>query len=269
MPELNITSMYPNSLPVFAFMCWPNDEQKQRDLLSLDYLSNREYVDTNVFLKDHPFWQSDLEARMRNLGGWDALRSARPAVDVIPDVAKRARRGYWAGGTLCTIYLLQTDHAQELKKALSLRHVWTCLPYSGARIFTDCPSAHVLKDVWDEFLSVAHLWAAWYLVERWMGHGAHSLSSVALPIPKECPYHEWVLQRGADTLRMQSVLTLAKEIQSFGLSFKAPRASKTLLDPDQLWQLQKIPNWPVERPRGVLSQRFLSLFNADKPKRDW
>lgn len=246
---------------VIGIMCWPNDEARRMAYIKHEYFDQLKRMDEFPFLKEDPLLVGFLEVFRTMLGGWSALADLPPNSELLDDMKVRTIKGGWVGASLCLTYLLQTNHTKQIQGGVSLRKVWAFLFRTGNQFFSTPPEKDALKDAWDEYKSVAHLWAAAYYIELWAKEEVFKEGLTNLPLPQDKALRKLTLSTAATSLWIQSAIPLAKRFQEFGLSYKPAFSKRYLLDESHIWTLENLPDWPCPSTDARLSDELLEIFN--------
>ena len=282
MPELNIRSRIefgneyfpelrsePNAETLrwlFGLMCWPKKEEEERRnaFVALGHFELRERIDSSPFLKEEPLLERALDIHLQMLGGWKGISNLPPKKELFLEARKRMARGAWVGATLCTAYLIHKNYGGEGEEEISLQRIRKFLFRARNEFFENPPEKEALKDAWNEFKSVAHLWAGQYFVKHYMARQVAEVVVSGLPpsvtqadVEREC-------ERRLVPLTTQAIFAMAKEFQEFGLTYTPARSARPLLDADLLWTLVDVPECPIECPRIFFSDDLLEIFDDDK-----
>lgn len=246
---------------VMGIMCWPSDEVRRMAYLKHEYFDQLKRMDEMPLLKEDPLLVGFLEEFRTMLGGWGALADLPPNSELLDEMKARAVKGAWVGASLCLTYMLQTNHTKQIERGVSLRKVWAFLFRTGDRFFNTPPEKDALKDAWDEYKSVAHLWAAAYYIELWAKEEVFKKGITDLPLPQDKALRKWTLSTAATSLWLRSAIPLARRFQDFGLSYKPTFAKSPLLDKGLIWSLEDVPDWPCPSMDARLSDDLLEIFN--------
>jgi len=241
-------------------MAWPKDESAWEDVQKYMHCAYLAMIEQFPEIANDPIISSLLTLQRNSFGGWNALREGRPFSELQTQLPERIVRGEWVGGTLCMAYLLHMQNNPKLKDDISLRKVRRLLFRKGDCLFKKPPGERALSDAWEEFKNVAHLWAGQFFVDHWM---AREIATAAMAeIPQDHPLYsrEWATNFALLTCWHQAVLTVAKSIQEFGLTYKPPHSKNTLLDPTHLWTLVDIPLCPIEIPIIPISDEMIEIY---------
>lgn len=266
MPKLGYKSGTNEATPIsyqglFSVMCWPQEPEKVKGFLGVEFFRLMEQVDAQPQLKADPDFIQGLELIRKQLGGWASISNMPRSDEVIADLKNRMMRGNWVGGTLCMAYILRENHSMQIEGEISLRRLWTFLFQTRSQFFQKPPKREALREAWDEFKSVAHLWAANFFVNQWMAETLIDRTKESLVHSGiHSPTQEMVTERTLSQY-VQLMLPLANVFQDFGLTFKPSRSRKSLLDPDRLWTLEDVPTRSFPFPTITLSDQTLEIFN--------
>lgn len=246
---------------IFTFMYWPQDITRRTEYMCLSHFDLLTLLDKVPFLDKDKSISVVLEEGRARFGGWQALASLPPKNDFICDIENRSARAEWVGVTLFIAYTLKTHHTHQLKEKVSLRKVREFLFRNRNLFFPIPPKKEALKDAWDEYKAVSHLWAAKHYIEQ--------LKLSALPqnfdnnlLGKDTLANEaWKKASFIDPTWNKRMLSYAMEFQEFGLRYKPANSRTSLLDPDLLWTLEDLPNWGRERPAYALPDELVEDYN--------
>jgi hypothetical protein len=246
---------------IYALMLWPQDESARRKFEGLQFFKFLELLETAPSLKKDEVLTKAVEAQLRGIGGVSTLREMESERKILTDMQNRADRGKWAGGALCMAYLLHTNHAKEIEGGISLRKVRAFLARKGEQFFRKPPKEEALKEAWDEFKSVAPLWAAKFFVDHWMRTQLEVDPLKDLILPEDPTLRNWKIEQAMSQAWVRTVLPLAHDFQEFGLNYKPLKSSVPLLDPKVLWTLVDLPDWAFDRPRVFFLEDLIEILN--------
>ncbi|WP_243304662.1 hypothetical protein [Geothrix oryzisoli] len=266
MPKLRFQTETSEARPIppqglFSVMCWPQEPEKMKGFLGVEFFRLMEQADAQPQLRDNPDFIQGLEFIRKQLGGWTSISNMPKSHEVFADMKNRMMRGNWVGGTLCMAYILRKNHSGQIEGEISLRRLWTFLFQTRNQYFPKPPKKEALREAWDEFKSVAHLWAANFFINQWMAETLadrtkESLVHLEIQSPTQETVTEIILSH-----HVPLVLALAKDFEEFGLNFKPSHSRKPLLDPERLWTLEDVPNRSFPFPKIILSDQILEIFN--------
>jgi hypothetical protein len=248
---------------IASIMCWPEDEKARKSFHRIQHFQMAWMLDFISTEREFPEIRRLLELHRESIGGWLALAEARPVQDLTAEVKSSTTRGDWVGGTLCLAHILHTQHADRVKGQLSLRKVRAFLYRTGDHFFKQPPGPEAANDAWEEFKSVAHLWAGRFFIEHWMTKQIAAAVIAGLSNRDLNTIQKWEIDLQLDSLWTQAMLTMAKVFQDFGLSYKPARSRTPILDANRIWTLVDLPIWPLDPPIIRLTEAMLEIFEDD------
>jgi hypothetical protein len=161
---------------------------------------------------------------------------------------------------------------------ISLNRVWKWIEQYGSLWIPMYTTKDRLDEDWEQFKSVAHLWAADFAF-HWLGfanqphsHFASQWQREIVPMlphnalashPKEADQALAVIEK-VDYInhRLRYLFTFARHFQDFGLAFRPKRSRKPLLDHDRLYLLEDVPDWGIPFPEVELPEEWVESMNT-------
>lgn len=221
-----------------AVMLWPGEQQEKE---RAQFFAAK-YVDHVLrSTEEEVTLPANLLAALLDAPGWSAL---------LEEVVKRTKRATVAGHVLVTMFVMDLckerlpkrgDPGASLDKAIAVMEAWASMDKRFGNGSKFPLSDRTIRNYWDEFRSVAHLWAAKDL----------NLD----PAFQFAPRQEVL---NADNLH--SLLCMAGQLAEFGCNFKLANKSRDkdrfLLDGGSIW-------WPdpTNHPPSMKVPKNLAIFD--------
>jgi len=205
MPTIILNGDSHDPIRVRAIMHFPNDDGLRNLYFVVDKIRNivSKAKDDSKLIKVEA---GDLRILVE---GPDLARLDMASIEAI-------RSGIVAGDILATLYLMDRFSLEEpsLKKAVYVAHEFAKMErYGDGKRMNTSPKK--IRACWQDFMSVAHLWAAFRLNQAY-------------------PYTS---NRTDFSSGFQSLLEVAAELLRFGFKFTPLRSKSTVLDCLQSWTL--------------------------------
>jgi hypothetical protein len=227
-----------NPLVLLGIMAFPKDEEKRRLFLASFHRFAAGEIETRIRklpeAQDYPVGPllGELLGRaLEPLGGFPALDQAPSFSEVVRQLADRAWPGSIAGDVLN--YLLQMKAAgyqASVNKAVALSEAFLgeAMPRMGP---PGGKSNRYIRQAWEDFKPVSHLWAAFRLLED------EDLGAVG---------------------RTEAKLALSRLLLDLALTIRPKGGREPLLRADELWQV----------PRRYRHQQIVVKFTIP-PLEEW
>lgn len=241
-----------------AVMAWPRDERARMAFHAALHFQAQALWEQVPGMPDDPLVRKLLAEQRQRIGGWPVLMESPPAGEILAQAEQRGTRGAYAGAALALAYLLQTRYAQRLQGPVSLRRVRALLARKGNPFFEEPPGAGALAEAWEEFQSVAHLWGADLILRTWCLDAVAAAAQADLDARREP--RPWGFPELALAHSVMVLLSLARELQGFGLATTPKHARAPFLDPATLWHVTDLPDWEVQLPPLELPADLLERY---------
>jgi len=252
-----------------AIMSWPRDGVRQKQYLQI-CCAPYQPLYLKILLENPSIPQDSIFATcfraLHSLVGDINEILDLPSKSLIDNELQQNRlRGRNAGMALFSLYCLNASHKHQITKNISLTNVWHWLESNGQTLFGLSLKKDQLDADWEDFKNVAHLWAADVVYDLIYKNrpidGVMTQFFTAQKQDKISP--ELInLAHVVDMVdhKYKYIFSYANLFQYFGLSYKSKHSKKCLLDSDDLYLVDEIPDWNIELAQVLFADPLVKSF---------
>jgi hypothetical protein len=216
---------------LWAYMLWPHDEQQRKAHCAQPYVAALSSLDAKS-QEDPDFADAYLilHSAFREIDGWAGVDHALKS-----RLRPRGRAGLTAAAVLDIVRRI--PNKGSVNKAVHIIE-------ETAKHYDLIGSKAGIMNAWKSHRSVAHLWMALILADEF--HASEEFE---------------------DPKRLRQFLGIANDYQRFGVSYRAPRQQRPLIDPTEVWtipaDLRAAPR--LRQPLSPLPRAMLAALAMYRP----
>lgn len=247
-------------LEIQSVMLWPGDEARQKDFMTGAYKVQQIYLETNALeVTQDPALQEGLAEWSRMIGGWQGIANSSPLSQLEVALGHQHAGGEVAGLVLALFYSwLHSPSA--ISDRPSKNKICYLLEDLGHQIIGRTIERKEVYSCWKRFGSVAHLWAAEYIL-RQFGDNRPDPSAYGFTPPKPYPAD----YSGESYVAMwKQLLVIAAKLLDFGIQYTPVGGNEPLLDLLNTHPILLPPEWDADIPEIGFPEAFRDSISAYK-----